>query len=256
MPSGFHIVANRTKRVSPAKADRTHRRPDIAGDGLCEYQDQLLGNLSQSTVECLGAVTSIETFSKGAIVFAEGQPSRGVLVLRAGRITLSTPCSDHKALILRIAGPGEILDLAATITGKAHELTAEAVEAVEVNFISAKDFLRCMHEKSDLALRTAQLLSESWRLAIAEMRMTRASLSARDRLARFLLDLCAGHIEDKNEMKITLALTHAEIAQTIGTSRETVTRLFGDFKQKQFLQVKGSTLTIKNKTGLERVVGS
>ena len=256
MASGFHIVANRTKRVSPTTAEHTHRGPEIADDRLCGYQNQLLGNLSQSTVERLGAVTSVEAFSKGAIIFAEGQPSRGVFGLRAGRVKLSTPASGGKALILRIAGPGEILDFAATITGKSHELTAEAIEAVEANFISAQDFLQCALEKSDLALRTAQLLGESWRLVIGEMRMTRASLSASERLARFLLDLCANHMEDKGEMKITLALTHAEIAQTIGTSRETVTRLFGDFKQRQFLQVKGSALTIKNKTGLERVVGS
>ena len=51
-------------------------------------------------------------------------------------------------------------------------------------------------------------------------------------------------------------LTHEEIAQMIGASRETVTRLFGEFKRKQLVQVKGSTLIIKNKAGLESVLGS
>ena len=49
---------------------------------------------------------------------------------------------------------------------------------------------------------------------------------------------------------------HEEIAQMIGASRETVTRLFADFKRKQLLRVKGSTLIIKDKTGLEGVLSS
>ncbi len=55
---------------------------------------------------------------------------------------------------------------------------------------------------------------------------------------------------------MTLTLTHEEIAQMIGASRETVTRLFGEFKKKELLQVKGSTLIIKNKAGLESVLNS
>jgi hypothetical protein len=80
------------------------------------------------------------------------------------------------------------------------------------------------------------------------------SHSAAEKLARFLLDLSANHDEAKGEVKLTLSLTHEEIAQMIGASRETVTRLFADFKKKQFLHVKGSTVIIKNKVGLESVV--
>jgi len=56
------------------------------------------------------------------------------------------------------------------------------------------------------------------------------------------------------EIKVTL--THEEIAQMIGASRETVTRLFGEFKKRQLLQVKGSTLIIKNKVGFESILSS
>ena len=88
------------------------------------------------------------------------------------------------------------------------------------------------------------------------MRTIGLSHSAGEKLARFLLDLAANHDEGKGEVKLTLTLTHEEIAQMIGASRETVTRLFADFKKRQFLQVRGSTLTIINKAGLESVVGS
>jgi CRP/FNR family cyclic AMP-dependent transcriptional regulator len=88
------------------------------------------------------------------------------------------------------------------------------------------------------------------------MRTIGLSHSAGEKLARFLLDLCADHDEGKGEVRLTLTLTQKEIAQMIGASRETVTRLFADFKKKRLLQVKGSTVIIKNKARLESVASS
>jgi len=99
-------------------------------------------------------------------------------------------------------------------------------------------------------------LGETYHSAIAEMRTIGLSHSAGEKLARFLLDLASEIEENKGDIKLTLTLTHEEIAQMIGASRETVTRLFSDFKKRQLLQIKGSTLIIKNKAGLESVLSS
>jgi CRP/FNR family transcriptional regulator, cyclic AMP receptor protein len=113
-----------------------------------------------------------------------------------------------------------------------------------------------LREHGEAALRVAQQLGETYHSAIAEMRTIGLSHSAGEKLARFLLDLSANQGEGKSEVRLTLTLTHEEIAQMIGASRETVTRLFADFKKKQLLQVKGSTLIITNKVGLESVLSS
>jgi len=60
----------------------------------------------------------------------------------------------------------------------------------------------------------------------------------------------------QTEPKVKLALTHEEIAQIIGTSRETVTRVLADFRKRQIAVLKGSTLTIRNKAILEKLVGA
>jgi len=73
-------------------------------------------------------------------------------------------------------------------------------------------------------------------------------------LARFLLEWAANYPEEKGQIRLKLTLTHEEIAQMIGSSRETVTRLLADFRRKQLLQVMGSTLIIKNKAALESIV--
>ena len=113
-----------------------------------------------------------------------------------------------------------------------------------------------MRSLSSCPQRVAQQLGETYHSAVAEMRTIGLSHSVGEKLARFLLELTADQEKVKGETRITLTLTHEEIAQMIGTSRETVTRQFGDFKKRQFVQVKGSTLIIKDKAGLESLLAS
>jgi CRP/FNR family transcriptional regulator, cyclic AMP receptor protein len=219
-------------------------------------EDRLFCNLPSAAVHALSAITSAAVYPKGATLFVEGQSPRGVFILCSGRVKLSTSSADGRSLILRISESGEVLGLPATVTGKPYELTADVIEPSQANFISREDFLRFLREHGEAALRVAQQLGETYHSAIAEMRTIGLSHSAAEKLARFLLGLSTGHDGGKGETKLTLTLTHEEIAQMIGASRETVTRLFADFKKKQLLQVKGSTVIIRNKSGLESLLSA
>jgi len=217
-------------------------------------EDRLFCNLPPPAVQKLAAITSAAAYPKGATLFVEGQSPRGVFILCTGRVKLSTSSADGKTLILGVSGPGEVLGLPGTVTGKPYELTADVIEPTQANFISRQDFLSFLREHGEAALRVAQQLGETYHSAISEMRTIGFSHSAGEKLARFLLDLSAHHDGAKGELRVTLTLTHEEIAQIIGASRETVTRLFTDFKNKQLLQVRGSTIIIKNKAALENLV--
>ena len=219
-----------------------------------QAEDRLFCNLPPAAGQRLSAITSASSFPKGAALFVEGQAPRGVFILCSGRVKLSTSSLDGKTLIVRMSDPGEVLGLPAAITGKPFELTADAVEPTQANFISRTDFLTFLREHGEASLRVAQRLGETYHAAIAEMRSIGLSHAAGERLARFLLDWCASHGNGKGEICVKLTLTHEDIAQMIGVSRETVTRLFAEFKKKQFLQIEGSTLIIRNKTALENLV--
>jgi len=213
-------------------------------------------DLSPSGLQRLSTITSASSYPKGATLFVEGQGARGVFILCSGRVKLSTSSTDGKTLIVRIADPGEVLGLPASVTGKPYELTADVIEPTQANFISRTDFLNFLRENGEAALRVAQQLGETYHSAIAEMRSIGLSRSAAEKFARFLLDWCASHGNGKKEIQAKLTLTHEEIAQMIGASRETVTRLFTDFKKRKLLQIKGSTLTVCDKARLEQLVGS
>jgi len=221
----------------------------------CPHKEsRLFCNLPPAAVQRLSEITSSATYPKGATLFVEGQPSRGVFILCAGHVKLSTSSSDGRTLILRISEPGDLLGLPATISGKPYEVTADVIEPTQANFISHTDFLNFLREHGEAALRVAQELSETYQTAFAEMRTIGLSHSAREKLARFVLDWSAHHPSDNGVIKFSLTLTHEEIAQMIGASRETVTRLFADFKKRNLLQIKGSSVTIKDKLGLERLL--
>lgn len=222
---------------------------------VCPHKEErLFCNLPPDALKKLSEITGSATYPKGATLFVEGQLPRGVFILCSGHVKLSTSSADGKTLILRISEPGDLIGLPATISGKPYEVTAEVVEPTQANFISRSDFIAFLREFGDAALRVAQELSDTYQSAFAEMRTIGLSHSAGEKLARFILDWTAHHTSSEEPIKTTLTLTHEEIAQMIGASRETVTRLFADFKKKQLLQIKGSTLTIKDRAGLEKLL--
>jgi CRP/FNR family transcriptional regulator, cyclic AMP receptor protein len=198
--------------------------------------------------------TSSASYPQGATLFIEWQPARGVFILCSGRVKLSTSSADGKTLILRISEPGEVLGLPATVTGTCYELTGDVIEPAQANFISRSEFLNFLKENGEAALGVAQQLGETYHAAVAEMRTIGLSHSAGEKLARFLLEWAANYPEEKGQVRIKLTLTHEEIAQMTGSSRETVTRLLADFRRRQLVQVMGSTLVIKNKSALQGIV--
>lgn len=253
---GFRIVP-RGKNGEPTERHVMHAPYGLEIIESClrcpHRQERLFCNLSPAAVQRLSSITSPSTHPKGATLFVEGQSPRGVYILCSGRIKLSTTSADGKTLIVRMSEPGEVLGLPATVTGSEYELTADVVEPSQVNFIPRQEFLNFLRDHGEAALRVAQQLGETYHSAVSEMRTIGLSHSASEKLARFLLDWCSSNAADKTQdgVRAHMTLTHEEIAQVIGSSRETVTRLFSEFKRKQLLEVKGSTLVIPSKAALE-----
>ena len=251
----FPFTTKAHSRVPPDGARTPYGLEMIENCLACPYrQERLFCNLSDVAVKRFDGIASSAAYPKGATLFVEGQPARGLFVLCSGRVKLSTCSADGKTLILRISEPGEVLGLPATVTGTCYELTADVIEPAQANFIARTDFLRFLKDTGEAGLRVAQQLGETYNSAISELRTIGLSHSADEKLARFLLEWASNYPEEKGRVQIKLTLTHEEIAQMIGSSRETVTRRLTDFRKKQFLEVAGSTLVIKNKAALESIV--
>jgi CRP/FNR family transcriptional regulator len=216
-------------------------------------EEHLFCDLPLPVVQKLNEIKSTAIYPKSAVLFIEGQRPRGVFVLCTGKAKLSTSSSEGKTIITKISEPGDVLGLNATVSNHPYEVTAEMIEPGQANFISREALLHFLREHGEVAVRVAEQLSRNYYTAYEEIRTLGLATSPAEKFAKLLLSWEA----DKNgDNQIRLTLTHEEIAEMIGTTRETVSRLFSDFKKKQLVQIKGSTLVIRNKPGLEKLVHS
>ncbi len=208
--------------------------------------------LSSEVLRSFSASSHLTTYPGGAILFVEGQMPRGAFVLCSGKVKLSTTSREGKVLVLKIVEPGEVMGLSAVIAGEAYEITAETLGPCLVNFVERDGLLRLMERSGELGLRSAQAMSREFQYAYREIHELVLAKSSSGKLARLLLSWMNVRDSDMlRELRIHAPVTHEEMAQRIGASRETVTRLLSDLKKKDLIKLEGTTLVIKNRTALE-----
>jgi CRP/FNR family cyclic AMP-dependent transcriptional regulator len=209
--------------------------------------------LSSDVLKSFSAASHLSTYPGGAVLFVEGQMPRGGFVLCSGKVKLSTTSRDGKVLILKMALPGEALGLSAVISATPYELTAETAGPCQVNFIDRESLMRLLDRYGELGLHSAQALSREFQSAYRDIHELVLARSSAGKLARLLLSWSPGRGlgDSPSEIRIRSSLTHEEIAQMIGSSRETVTRLLSELKKKELIRLEGSTLVIRNRTALE-----
>ena len=191
-----------------------------------------------------GAADSSHEFRehpRGEVLFTEGQAADGVYVLCRGRAKLYTCSSDARVLITGLAGPGDVLGLSAVVSGEPYEVSARTLDACRLWFVRRETFLRLLEERAGAAAHAARQLSADYRAVHRQAGLLGLAPSAAGKLASVLLGLAGDG----------LALTHEEFGQLIGASRETVTRLIGDFRRQDLIEVNGATLTVLDRPALE-----
>ncbi len=216
--------------------------------------DKTFCDLPLAVAEALEQEAITTTYPTGAVLFAEGQAARGVFIVRRGRVKLSICGSDGRTLILRMVETGCPLGVASVVSGHPYEATCETQEPSEISFLRHSDLLRLMHLHGKVALWVTQHISQDYAATCREIRDLILSDSASEKLARLLVGWLDQNAHARNPSQMKLALTHEEIGQMIGTSRETVSRLFAGFKKQRLIQQSGSTLVIPNRIALESLI--
>lgn len=210
---------------------------------------------SHSVLQSLNQVSHKSTLPAGAILFVEGQAPRGMFIVCSGKVNLSTTSREGKILILKTAHAGEALGLSASISGVGYETTAETATPCQLAFIERKRFLELLESHSEMGAHAAQCLSRDYQTAYRDIHDLVLTRSSAGKLARLLLSQSSGqgtHRHDsQGETRVHSVMTHEEMAQRIGASRETVTRLLSHLRKKQLIRLDGPNLIIHDRSGLE-----
>ena len=139
--------------------------------GVGQASDRLFSGAPAQALRHIAGAHSAHEYPSGAVLFQEGEPADGIFLLYRGVVKLSVGSSHGDSLLLRSAGPGEILGLSATLTGQDHEVTAETTTPSQLVFVRRKDFLRYLREHSEVCLRVVESLSNDVHAAYERVRM-------------------------------------------------------------------------------------
>ena len=188
-----------------------------------------------------------------SVIFREGESPTGVFMLTNGAVKLSITSSKGRAAILRVARPGDILGLSSVITGEPYLATAETLEETEVAYVERAQFMEFLRCSPEAALCVASQACANYRIACEQIGLLSLCRSASERMARFLLNWAASR-GYRDTSPVRLGLTHEEISQIAGTTRETVTRTLTDFRKHGWVSLAEAKLVIQDRQALEKLV--
>ncbi|MEI9981649.1 MAG: cyclic nucleotide-binding domain-containing protein [Edaphobacter sp.] len=145
----------------------------------CELRPlRMFCNLNADALADFSALGIQTKISSGAKLFREDEPGGAVIVVCAGQVKLSCTSREGRTLILKIAMPGDVLGLSATISGTRHEVTAETIEPTQIKTIPRGDFMVFLEKHGEASLHSARALSEEYRTAFVDARRLALSTSA------------------------------------------------------------------------------
>lgn len=221
----------------------------------CRMQEHLLTRkLTPALRQELNAASFRVTLPAGSTIFHEGDEANGVFILRKGRAKVAMNSEEGRTVILYVAAPGELLGLSSAISGEARQVSAMTIEPCDLDLVRREAFLDFLNRHADqfrgaldeLAMQHSCILDAIRRLSLAP------SLLAN--LARFLLGLNCPETNPQPD-KVQLRLTQEEIAQQLGTTRESVTRTLSKLRKDRVIEQRGHTVTIQNRGMLEHLAG-
>jgi CRP/FNR family cyclic AMP-dependent transcriptional regulator len=192
---------------------------------------------------------------RGTLLFVEGQQAHGVFVVVAGAVKVSISSAQGRVLILRIAQPGDLLGVKSTLLGLPYEASAETVRQCRTIFIPQAEFIALHNRDEHVRQAVLRALGDYISSLIEATRSLMLSETAAEKLARLLLKWCDEHgVIEPRGIRVRNDFTQEEMANMICVSRETVTRLLGEFSRHGFIQMATNNLLINNRRGLESIV--
>ncbi len=222
----------------------------------CSQKDSgLFCSLTPAAAKEFESMKFISNYPAGSVLFLENDASRGVFLVCSGKVKLSVSSRGGRSLILQIARPGEMIGLSASISGLPYEVSAETLHPSQIAFIRREDFVRFASRFPEVFQAVARQVNSQYANACQQLRTVGLSTNADEKLAQWFLHWSTDEKQTSPTAPIKMPLTHEQIAECIGSTRETVTRTLSEFKSKRLVTVRGATVMIPNRAALQAVGG-
>jgi len=238
------------------------RTPTRYGVEICDHcidckwrTDSFFCQFDAETLKIFDSITYTNVYPSGTLLYAEGEVPRGLFILCSGSAKLTISSGTGKTLITRVIEAGESLGLGSVLSGRKYKTSAETTSHSQLKFVKREDFIRFSEEHRAVSFNIARQLVEECDSDADQIRALGLANTAAERLAQLLLAWCEDNGRPSaSGLRIAVPMTHEEISQMIGTSRETVTRLLKSFRDKKLITVRRSSMTIHSKSELEELL--
>ncbi len=206
-----------------AKASRCEECPSRGESVFCQ--------LEAAALEQLDRDKNTNAYKKGQNLFVEGNPPFGFYCISSGKVKLSKSTESGKEVLLRIAGPGEVLGHRSLFSEQAYNATATAMEDTHVCFVSRPAILKLIEQNPQLTVNLLKRLGDQ--MGAAENRLVAATdRSVRERVAETLVVLAETYgLQDADRIRVDLSLTRDELSGLVGAATENVIRVITEFKK-------------------------
>ena len=236
-------IGRRLFRRSPTTVPA---QPQLTGKAAFLSDTDIFRDLSSQELEELDRMTAMSTCRRGKVFYTPGETGEVLFILKRGRVNLYRINSDGKKLVTSTIGAGTVFGEMSLVAQGMHDTFAEAAEDCTLCVMSRSDVEHLLLSKPRVALRFMEMIAA--RLKDVETRMeTVAFKSVPTRIATFLLQL-AGEETGKIE-----GVSHQDLADMVGTYRETVTRILNEFRGEGYIELGRLNVAILDRDALQAI---
>lgn len=207
----------------------------------------LFAGLPGDQLESIRRIALEKEFNKGEAIFSDGDAADGFYVIVAGNIKIYKLSLDGKEKILHIFGPGQPFGEVPVFAGQKFPAHAQAISASRLLFFPRSAFVELIAANPSLALNMLAVLSRRLRQFADQIE----NLSLKEVPARFASYLIALADHQKATQQVILTTSKGQLASILGTIPETLSRIFARLSAQNLIQVKGRTITLLDRQGLE-----
>ena len=204
----------------------------------------IFAELADEDIASLARLTTRRRYPKDTVVFFENEEGDSFFMILEGRIKVTILGDDGREIILSVLGPGDFFGEMALLDNEPRSATAIAVEESELLILQRTDF-QGVATKRTITGALIRVLTARLRRANHQI-STLALLDVYGRVARVILDMAREEGKRLKDGRIAFRrATHQEIANRIGTTRETVTRMLKDLERQGLIQIEGKEIIVQ-----------
>lgn len=207
------------------------------------HKVSLFEGLSEGDLGMLAQHSVTRSYPKNAILINEGDRSDSLYVIESGKVKVFVSDEEGREMILNILAPGDYFGELALIDDAPRSASVMTLQPTKLVMISRADFQQCLRDSPEMAYNLIRNMAQRIR-GLTDSVKSLALMDVYGRVARTLLDLAE---ESDGQLVIEQRLTHQEIANMVGASREMVSRILKDLTTGGYVTVDRERITIKER---------